>query len=898
MGSSSKPKSRVAEYYCSLHVGLSHAVDQVLEVFVKEKSIWKGYCPDNRLIKIGKLMLFGGIKKEGGLFGEMHVLHGRSNQVIPATLASKLGTTQANAPGFRDILSLFFTGPEGVRGFYWSANYPYLHPIWVKVKRTMTGWYNSKREIPLETPTEGVTSTTSVVWHDVYALSNATPYYTSATYMDELGNVVAFTKGDDDSETHTLYVKRVTPDGATVNLGSFYYEHQYGDYTKVITLIPGWADTPVAMVRLYRSGRYYLDMYDTFGARLSSVEIPATDGTTYTNQFCYRRGMTLIASPVNNKIFNGSWETVKDFAGNAYGRINEVFIGINGIYYTTNGRYVVYCNDDWEELWAVRIDGILIPSTFYKLVVREHSEGVAVVRMTNQRFLVNENGYTLWVKDPDQPVMVDWSGGNFYRDNKWTLVQRIDTKYLWTRRDLTHIVTEYSYPADMNPAHIVRECLTNTDWGMGLPTSMIDDASFTAAADTLYAEGFGLSLSWTGQSSIEEFINEILNHIDGAYGVDPATGKLFIKLIRGGYSLSGLFELTPDNCRITSFQRKAVGELTNEIVVTWTNPQTEQEETVVVHDLANFDAQGGIISSSRNYYGIRTSALALRCAMRELGKASQATATFEVEANRSAWAVKSGDVVKVTYPEYGLNQLPCRVASVNYGAPGSMGIKIALAEDVFDIYGHAGGVAVPPFSEDFVAVAESPVDEMAGRENDAGFLGDFAAGSVEQGFIALPAAGDRLPEALVGGPLEQQDVSCRGVDDDEYRNRLLRLRHASGRPGMPWTGVSMAIQKGVFAARRLSAAACKTSIRVAKLSGSLASKFAMPLSRMRCPLAGCQSASVRQSNRASKLAPYQLGNSSAAPSWARAASLVAGGPISADRTSRCSFSAAAQTAGW
>ena len=38
----------------------------------------------------------------------------------------------------------------------------------------------------------------------------------------------------------------------------------------------------------------------------------------------------------------------------------------------------------------------------------------------------------------------------------------------------------------MNPAHIIYQCLTDTAWGMGYPTSALDDASFTAAANTLY----------------------------------------------------------------------------------------------------------------------------------------------------------------------------------------------------------------------------------------------------------------------------------------------------------------------------------------------------------------------------------------------------------------------------
>ena len=47
---------------------------------------------------------------------------------------------------------------------------------------------------------------------------------------------------------------------------------------------------------------------------------------------------------------------------------------------------------------------------------------------------------------------------------------------------------------DINPAHIVYEALRDTFIGGAVPTSDIDSTSFEAAADTLYSEGFGLSL--------------------------------------------------------------------------------------------------------------------------------------------------------------------------------------------------------------------------------------------------------------------------------------------------------------------------------------------------------------------------------------------------------------------
>ncbi|HSH42873.1 MAG TPA: vWA domain-containing protein, partial [Arenicellales bacterium] len=93
---------------------------------------------------------------------------------------------------------------------------------------------------------------------------------------------------------------------------------------------------------------------------------------------------------------------------------------------------------------------------------------------------------------------------------------------------------------DMNPAHIIRECLTSRDWGMGHPEADIEDTSFRAAADTLYDEGMGLSLLWDREQPLEEFVQVVLDHIDGHLFVEPTTGLWTLRLVRDDYDAETL----------------------------------------------------------------------------------------------------------------------------------------------------------------------------------------------------------------------------------------------------------------------------------------------------------------------------------------------------------------------
>lgn len=236
---------------------------------------------------------------------------------------------------------------------------------------------------------------------------------------------------------------------------------------------------------------------------------------------------------------------------------------------------------------------------------------------------------------------------------------------------------------DANPVHIIYECLTNTDWGMGASSSIINVASFEAAGQTVFNESLGLSLAWMASSTIEAFITEIIDHILATVFVNPSDGLITIKLIRDDYDRASLPELNPDNCEVLSFDRKLWGETTNEIVVTWTNPVSEKEETVTVQDLANCAIQGGVVSDSRNYYGVRNAALAQRLAIRDIRTASAPLASFDIEVDRSAWNFVPGGCVRLVYPEDGIEDVVLRIGKIDYGKAGAATIRVSAMEDIF-----------------------------------------------------------------------------------------------------------------------------------------------------------------------------------------------------------------------
>ncbi|MEG3175850.1 phage tail protein [Sphingomonas sp. RB3P16] len=494
-------QAEVTDYRLSAHWGVCWGpVDAMLGIFVGEKPAWTGAITSEGDISINVPNLFGGNTKEGGVSGSAYWLPGNDNQVMPESLANRMGVTTATCPGYRGTASLFFTGGVAGSGFYWTSNTPYLKTLWVQVRRAPRG-------------------------------------LNPATAM--IGNVV------------TLSVNNLT-----------------------VTC-------------------------------------------------------------------NGATATLVDEVGQTVG---GHFVAVN----LTGGSDRV-----------VTVDGLVI--TITKV----------------------DSTFTVASGSNSQDVS---SGGT---------VRLIGCEVTVT--DSTTNISFGSSGQDANGAHIIFECLTNLDWGMGAPAGLINVASFEAAAVTLFNEGFGLSLAWVKSTTIEAFVSEVVDHILATVFVNPSDGLITIKLIRDDYNPADLPTLTPDNCTIKKFDRKLWGETINEIVVTWTNPVNESEETVSAQDLANCSIQGNIVSQSRNYYAVRNAELAMRLALRDLRSVSAPLASFQIEVDRSAWNFVPGGLARLYSPEDGIDGVILRIGKIDYGKPGAPSITVNAIEDIFGL--PTSHYTAPPVSQ-------------------------------------------------------------------------------------------------------------------------------------------------------------------------------------------------------
>lgn len=586
MGKSKKPKIEVTRYYLSSHFGICLGEpDALLEVKIKEKVAYGIETASQSNISINLPELFGGEKKEGGAVGTMTYLPGGDSQVMPDLLAQKLGRSGgSDCPGFRGLASIFFYGSGG-RGFYWTANTPFLPGVWAKVRRAPVGLDPNYALIY-----SGVRTPRAVC----FALDRSTSM--AGTRLATLKAAMA---------TVLELVSASANSGVQIDISVV----TFGDPSQTITrrsIDSADVDDVDSFVQALTAGANDTD----FRAGMNSAKtfFDATS-SSITERFLF-----FITDGEPSDQGGDSAATVASEAAATLATLTNV------------------------ESYAINIE--LLDTTYTSQVDNTPSDGVPIIDEDDQSGLVSA-------------VITALFGDGVV--------------------------------ADANPAHIIYECLTNTDWGMGSPTSAIDYDAFDAASQTLFAESFGLSMVWAQQASIQDFVQEVLDHIQGVLYVDPATGLITLDLIRGDYDESTLDVLDPDNADLTNFSRKLWGDIVNEIVVTWTNPENEQEETITVQDNASIAIQGGLVSDSRNYYGVRNAALAQSLAFRDLRSAGQPLASAEVEVDRSQYALRPGSVIKLTWPEYGLTELVMRVQSVDYGKIGDPTIKANLIEDVYGL---------------------------------------------------------------------------------------------------------------------------------------------------------------------------------------------------------------------
>lgn len=239
---------------------------------------------------------------------------------------------------------------------------------------------------------------------------------------------------------------------------------------------------------------------------------------------------------------------------------------------------------------------------------------------------------------------------------------------------------------DMNPVHIVRECLVDDTWGMGYQEADVDDVSFRAAAEQIYAELLGCSILWDRQIPLEDFVGEILKHMDAVLRVNRRTGKFELKLVRDDYDKETLLTLDPSNVqKIEGYSRPSFGELVNSVTVNYWDSKTGGDASLSVQDIALIATQGATINTTVQYPGVTNQLTASRVAGRDLKTLSNPLVSCTLYCNQEAKDLGVGDVFKLTWPDYLVEEFVMRVTSIAYGNGRSNRIKIQAAQDIFSL---------------------------------------------------------------------------------------------------------------------------------------------------------------------------------------------------------------------
>jgi hypothetical protein len=240
----------------------------------------------------------------------------------------------------------------------------------------------------------------------------------------------------------------------------------------------------------------------------------------------------------------------------------------------------------------------------------------------------------------------------------------------------------------INPVHILHECLTNTEWGLGFSAALLTDAAWEDAADTLYTEEFGMCRKWESDSeTIDSFIKDVLRHIDGKLYQDLQTGNILIKLIRDDYVVGDLEQFDEgDIVAVDEFTRGAVGEAPDMIWVRYWDMLNDTPISVLDHDIALMDMQGGKPIADRvDFLGVVNDALAGKLAARERQQKTSFVATMKIKAKRTMSHLRPGDVFKLSWAVLGITDMVVRITFGKYGSSDNLEVEFECIEDVFSL---------------------------------------------------------------------------------------------------------------------------------------------------------------------------------------------------------------------
>lgn len=247
----------------------------------------------------------------------------------------------------------------------------------------------------------------------------------------------------------------------------------------------------------------------------------------------------------------------------------------------------------------------------------------------------------------------------------------------------------------INPAHALYYLRTTSHKG-GEPVESIDEASFTAAADQLYAEGFGICVRIDpDKESPEDVENRICKLIGGSVNRSLEDGKLHLDLARGNYVLADLPIVSDDDILSFSEQPTSPEGAVNSVSVRYFDPQRKEEIITPSVDALGLIDEFGLNHQVVEYPEIPTAALATRIATRELMNFITPSRVFDTACKPTVYALRPSQYFRLQAPKRGIADMVCIVGDRQSGTLKSGAIQLTAAQDIYTLP-EFGSVDVDP----------------------------------------------------------------------------------------------------------------------------------------------------------------------------------------------------------
>ena len=237
----------------------------------------------------------------------------------------------------------------------------------------------------------------------------------------------------------------------------------------------------------------------------------------------------------------------------------------------------------------------------------------------------------------------------------------------------------------MNPAHILYYARTQQDMGRE-PAASMHDASFRAAADWYYFQGFGLCTEYDpANESLDDFVARIEKVAGCSMSRSPVDGLWYLDVANGVYDIDSLPVLTDEDILDYSETPGLQDSAPNSKSVEFFDPQKKETVTTApVQAMALIDAFG-TIHDQVSYPEVPSNDLALRLAERDLRADVTPKRAFELSTTRRTYAWRVDTYFRLQCPKRGIADMVCILAEKSSGTLKSGAIKITASQDVYSL---------------------------------------------------------------------------------------------------------------------------------------------------------------------------------------------------------------------